>query len=459
VRTWGQTIPWPWITGTLAVLVSATAGWLLRSKLTTPSAKAPAAPVVSLAILPFHNASGDQSLDWLGSYLADMLSTDVGQSSQLRTVSPNRLHQVLTDLQISPSSVLDPPTIRRVANLSSADRLVWGQYAQFGGQIVEDRDPYIPSGIDRLADSIRQKLALSESVLKELKASSFQPSSQSVVALRDYNQGVGFRRDGKNLEAKKQFEAATKEAPAFALAFSKLAQSYSRLGYDAEAEQAAQKAVDLSQNLPEAEKYLIAAIRAQTAKNFPEAIKAYENLAKASPDNADVQSALASIYEDSGDFGKAAEYNQRILGSNPNDVTAMLTVGRLAIKSSKPQASLDPLNKAHTLAVQVNNQEQTATSLHLIGVAYERLNKPDEALSNYQDALAIRRRIQDKRGMALSINGIAKVQALLGKNKDALSNFQEALKIRRDIGDKFGLGDRSSIWVISTMIAAIMTKP
>ena len=38
--------------------------------------------------------------------------------------------------------------------------------------------------------------------------------------------------------------------------------------------------------MPEAEKYLIAAIRAQIAKNFPEAIKAYENLAKASPDNA-----------------------------------------------------------------------------------------------------------------------------------------------------------------------------
>ena len=98
-------------------------------------------------------------------------------------------------------------------------------------------------------------------MLKELKASSFKPSSQSVPALRDYNQGVGLQRDGKNLEAEKQFEAATKEDPAFALAFSKLAQSYSSLGYDAEAEQAAQKAVQLSQNLPETEKYLIAAIR------------------------------------------------------------------------------------------------------------------------------------------------------------------------------------------------------
>src|SRR5439155_1131027 len=78
-------------------------------------------------------------------------------------------------------------------------------------------------------------------------------------------QGIGFQRDGKNLDAQKQFEAATKEDPAFALAFSKLAQSYSSLGYDAEAENAAKKAVDLSQNLPEAEKYLIAAIRAQAA--------------------------------------------------------------------------------------------------------------------------------------------------------------------------------------------------
>ena len=75
-----------------------------------------------------------------------------------------------------------------------------------------------------------------------------------MAALRDYNQGVGFRRDGRNLQAGSQFEAATKEDPAFALAFSRLAQTYSSLGRDSEVEQAARKAVDLSQNLPEAEK-------------------------------------------------------------------------------------------------------------------------------------------------------------------------------------------------------------
>src|SRR5438477_3279003 len=461
VRTWGQDLPWHWIGGIGAVLVVMLLGFLLRGKLApSGTSQAPSGPVVSLAILPFHNASGDPSFDWLGSTVADMLSTDVGQSAQLRTVSSDRLHQIFTDLHISSATVLDPPMIRRVANFSNADRVVWGQYAKFGDQIRIDAtlqdikndrtvplkievpsEKDIPGAIDRLADSIRQKLALSDNVLKELKASSFKPSSQSVPALRDYNQGVGLQRDGKNLEAEKQFEAATKEDPAFALAFSKLAQSYSSLGYDAEAEQAAQKAVQLSQNLPETEKYLIAAIRAQTAKNFPEAIKAYENLAKVSPDNSDVQSALVSLYEDSGNFAKAAEYNQKILTSNPNDIPAMLAAGRIAIKSGKPQASLDPLNRAHTLAVQVDNQEQIATSLHLIGAAYGRVNKPEEALSNYQDALTIRRKINDKRGVALSINGMAKVQASLGKNKEALANFLEAQKIRRDIGDKFGLGD------------------
>jgi len=459
-KPWGQTVPWHWIGGVAAVLVLAITGFLQRGKLFSPSTKAAAAPAVSLAILPFRNASGDPSLDWLGPSIAEMLSTDVGQSSQLRTVSPNVLHQIFTDLRISSSTVLDPPAIRRVAGFSNADRVVWGQYAKFGDQIRIDAtlqdikndrslplkidvagEKQIPGAVDSLAESIRQKLALSANVLKELKASSFQPNSSSVEALRDYNQGISSQRDGKNLDAQKQFETATKEDPSFALAFSKLAQTYSTLGYDGEAEQSAQKAVTLSQDLPEAEKYLISAIHSQVTKNYPEAIKAYETLAKASPGNSDVQSALAGLYEQTGDYAKATEYNQKILAANPNDITATLAVGRLAINSGKAQASLDPLNRALTLAVQLDNQEQKAATLHYMGSAYRMLNKPEEALRNYQEALAIRRQLGQKNGIASSLNGIARTQAQLGKNKDALSNFQEALQIRRDIGDKQGLGD------------------
>ncbi|MGC1478291.1 MAG: tetratricopeptide repeat protein [Terriglobales bacterium] len=462
VKPWGQTLPWPLIAGVVTALALAGSGYMLRDRLFhSPSAKSvPAGPSVSLAILPFRNASGDPSLDWIGPSLADMLSTDVGQSAQLRTVSPNSLHQIFTDLRISSATVLDPATIRRVADFSKADRVLWGQYAKFGDQIRIDAtlqdiknersvplkidvpsEKEIPGAIDRLAESVRQKLALPQDVLKELKASSFQPTSQSLAALRDYNQGIGFQRDGRNLDAQKQFEAATKEDPTFALAFSRLAQVYSILGYDSEAEQSARKAVDLSQDLPQAEKYLISAIRSEATKNYPEAIKAYETLATASPDNSDVQSALASLYQDSGDLAKARDYYQKLLSSNPKDVSATLNLGRIDIKSGDPQGSFDPLNRAYSLAAQVDNQEQKATSLHLMAIAYRNLSKPQEVLRNEQDAITIWRRIGQKRGLAFSLNAMAAAQASLGNTKDAMSNFQEALQIRRDIGDKRGLGD------------------
>jgi len=452
---------WQWIAAVALLLVVVTAGWFLRGK-GAPKSNAPVAhgPVTSLAILPFRNASGDPTLDWLGSSLAEMLSTDVGQSEQLRTVSQNRLHQIFSDLRISPTTALDPTVIKRVADFSTADRVVWGQYAKFGDQIRIDAtlqdikndraiplkleipsEKEIPNGIDRLADSIRQQLALPADVLKELKASSFQPVSQSVAALRDYNQGLGFQRDGKNLDAQKQFEQATKEDPSFALAYSRLAQTYSTLGYDSEAEQAAQKAVDLSQNLPAAEKYLISAIHSQVAKNYPEAIKAYENLAQVSPDNSDVQAALAALYAESGNLTKAREYYEKLLSANPKDIAATIELGRLAIRSGDPQGSLDPLNRAYSLAVQLDNQEQKATSLHVMAVAYRMLSKPEESLRNEQEAIAIWRQIGQKRGLAFSLNEMARTQALLGKPKDALANFQQALQLRREIGDKRGLGD------------------
>src|SRR5204862_5246684 len=59
VRTWGQDIPWHWIGGFGAVLIVVILGFLFRGALSGPSTKIATAPVVSLAILPFRNASGD----------------------------------------------------------------------------------------------------------------------------------------------------------------------------------------------------------------------------------------------------------------------------------------------------------------------------------------------------------------------------------------------------------------
>src|SRR5438309_3270480 len=138
VRTWGQDIPWHWIGGFGAVLIVVILGFLFRDALSGPSAKTATAPVVSLAILPFRNASGDATLNWMGGTVAEILRTDMGQSASFRTVPSDRVNQILHDLRVAPDATLDPDTLRRVAEFTSADRLLWGQYIKLGDQIRID---------------------------------------------------------------------------------------------------------------------------------------------------------------------------------------------------------------------------------------------------------------------------------------------------------------------------------
>src|SRR5262249_17613419 len=129
-------MPWKWVAiGTLAVAVGA-AGWMFRGKLPIGAgAKATQVQVTSLAILPFHNASNDPSLDWLGASLAETLSTDVGQSASLRMISQDSLHQVLRDLQITPGAEIDSATLKQLHDSSNVQTVVSGQYVKVGDQI------------------------------------------------------------------------------------------------------------------------------------------------------------------------------------------------------------------------------------------------------------------------------------------------------------------------------------
>jgi len=463
VKPWGQDIPWPKIGMAAAAVVLAVVGFLYRGKLFAPAPVRQAAVVQppSLAILPFYNASGDGALDWLGPSLGDMLSTGVGQSSHLRTISPDRVQQILHDLRISSNSEIDAATLRRIAEFANADMVVSGKYVKQGDQIHIDatlqnlkkngppvalqaqvkNQQEISGAVDKLSEGIRQNLALSPDLVKELQAQSYRPTSKSPDALRDYNQGVQLMRAANNLDARKQLEAAVKADPEFALAYSKLGEVYAALGYDSDAEQASQRAMDLSQDLPLSARYFIEASHARILKDTPKAIAAYENLEKSFPDNQDVLFALGHLYEDSGDLDKAREHYGAVLKADAKNVDALLAMGRVEIKAGNPQAGLDPLGKAENLAVEVDNLEQQALILQAIGIAYQELNKPTEALRNFNDAIEINQKLGQKRGVAAGLSMIAQVDESLGKTDDALKSYNQALEIRREIGAKKEAGD------------------
>ncbi|MBZ5722424.1 MAG: tetratricopeptide repeat protein [Acidobacteriia bacterium] len=454
-------LPWKWIGAGVAVVVLALAGWMARGRISFRTGNSAVhGPVTSLAILPFRNASGDPALDWLGSSMAQMLSTDVGQSASLRTVSSDRLHQVMKDLHLGGDAQLDPQTLKQIGEFSNAQTLVWGQYVKVGDQIRIDAtlqdlkrqrtatlkaeassDKDLLAAVDRLAQAIRENLELAPEIVKELQAQAFRPTSKSVDALRDYNDGIELVRQGNNLEAQKKFDAATQADPEFALAFSRLAQTYSALGYDNEADRYSQRAVELSQQLPQAERYLIEASSARIQNDSQKAITSYQNLAKVAPEDPDIQFTLASLYESANDFDNARKHYAKVLEQDPKYVDALLASGRVEIKSGDPQKGLEFLNRALTLATLVDNQEEKAAILQATGVAYRLTGKPEEAIRNYKDSLAIKQQIGDKRGIAVSLNEMAQAQVMLGQTAAALGSYQDALKIRREIGDKRGVAD------------------
>jgi tetratricopeptide (TPR) repeat protein/predicted Ser/Thr protein kinase len=451
-----------WLAGTSALvllLIVLSLRFLIRSReAATPGAapQAAAAPARLLAIMPFRNGSNDPKDDWIGSTLADMLGTDIGQSEHLHEVPADRLHQVLTDLRVGPGTNVDPDTLHRIAQFSSADVIVSGQYARFGDQVVIDatiRDlthdqtfpikaqalvKDLPAAVDNLADSIRKHLSLSADVVEELKAQSFKPVSKSVEALRDYNEGAALMRSGKNLDALKYLQAATNEDPEFALAFSTLADVQSDLGFESEAEQSSMRAAGLvrTQQLPLPEKYLINASNARILKDNKRAIEAYENLAKSLPGDVDVQYELGNLYLQAGEYEKARTAYGKVLASDPKNIKALWKLGVVENFSGNPQAALDSLTQGLNLAIQVDNQEQRALILLSIGISYRSLNKLDEAQRNYQDSIAINEKIGQKRGVAAALDELADLQQTSGKPEAALASYIKALTLLREIGMK-----------------------
>jgi tetratricopeptide (TPR) repeat protein/predicted Ser/Thr protein kinase len=443
-----------------AALIALIGGGIYATRKYVSPAGGPAVPVTplhSLAILPFHNATSDQKVDWVGSAMADMLSTDVGQSASVRAVSSERVGQVMKDLHITPQADLDASTIGRIANQSNVDTVVSGSYAQLGdriridariqdlkrGQTINVReeaagDKEIFAAVDRLAIQIRENLAVSKSLLKELQEHAFKPSTTSVAALREYNHGLEEERAGKNTSAVQSFQAAIKEDGQFALAYAKLAQAYSDLGQDEDAEPAAKKAVSLSASLPMQEKYLIQASYDRIEKDFPKTIEAYQNLIKVSPDNTDYLFELGTAYESIGAYDKAKEMFAKVVELDPKRIAGLRALGRVQIKSGNTQAGLEYLTRAQALSIELQDETERAQILQAMGVAYWTMQRPDDALKNLQESLEIRTKLGMRKGIADSLQMIGSIYDGIGKSDLALKNYNQALAIRREIGDKQG---------------------
>ena len=445
--------------GAAAVLVAALAGggvWL-ATKGPAPAAVAPVpTKPVSIAVIPFRNQTGDAGLSSLGASIAEVLQTELGQTAYVRTVPSGRVEQVLRDLRIDAESAIDPRMVPRIAELTSADVVVIGTVSRFAQEIriagtlynvarsgedaLNARAPNegaLLTAVDDLARDTLKSVVSAEHA--EKLSASHGPVSRSLDAVKSYTEGLRLVRHGNHAEAVKRFKAATESDTGFALAFARLAASYSAEGYDSEAQQASTRAVELAANSQPTDRFFILATDAEIKGDGEKAVEYYKQLVDAAPSDVGIRFEFATLLEQTGDYAGAHEQLRKILDQDPKYVQALLAAGRVELNRGRAQEALAPLNDALTLAVQLGNERFRGDSLQAMGVAYKLLDKPAEALRHTTQALEIRRALDNKAGMASSHNEIGQAQARLNNPAEALKNYNEAARLRREIGDRAGL--------------------
>ncbi|MGQ0735968.1 MAG: tetratricopeptide repeat protein [Acidobacteriota bacterium] len=367
----------------ITLVVAGIGVWLVGDRLFT--GQTPTAPQrqIALAVLPFQNASRDQTLDWLGPGLAELAGGATGQSPRLRILSQDRVFQLLRDLRVATSDDLASGVVRNVLEFANADTLVSGSLENKGDQIrinarvhhlegeptvlnasATSKDDLLRAAAD-LGRQIRGVLSIDAAALADLQARAFTPSTRSIQALQYYFEGMQLRRRGNQQAAINHFEEATRIDPEFALAHAGLARTLAASGRTAEAKQHAARAVDLSSRLPVEEQELVAAAQAAIS-DVDGGIAGYERLIASRPADVQLRFELAQLLENKGALDRASKEFSAVLELDPKYVDALLGAGRIAIRRREYYESLSWLNTAQTLAITFDNQASKATALHYL---------------------------------------------------------------------------------------------
>ncbi|MCZ0934642.1 MAG: hypothetical protein OXJ54_05605 [Gemmatimonadetes bacterium] len=188
----------------------------------------------SLAVLPFRNNVPDPELEWLGSGLADLLTTNLAQLPGLRVVGRQSLYDLLMEGGVSEEEDIPEALAMTVARGSGARLLLWGSVTgspedmRIDAQLIELENGTIASAdfargddVFELVDTLTVRLAanLSGTTRPSEAVRISHLGTRNLEALAAFHRGNALHRAGNPEEAEAHYERAATLDSAFALPF------------------------------------------------------------------------------------------------------------------------------------------------------------------------------------------------------------------------------------------------
>jgi eukaryotic-like serine/threonine-protein kinase len=313
-----------WLASGLGFLLLVAAGLFLRFH-AKPHAMSPkpqastAAPVKlrrSVAVLGFRNLPGRHEDDWLSSVFSEMLDTELGTRGDLRMVSAEDIARVKHDLPPTGEDTLAKATLERLRQNPGADVVVLGSYTPLPGkderrirldlrvQDTADGETIAEEAITGDRNNLFDLAAQAGTRLRQrlgLTANSFGDANEARVALPSDQRTARLYVEGRAklwafdfLGARDLLLKAVAADSEFPLAHSALSEAWWHLGYEGKARAEAQRARELSQDLPEEDRFLIEGQYWRAMEDWPKTVQSYRTLFQLFPDSLDYGLLLAT---------------------------------------------------------------------------------------------------------------------------------------------------------------------
>jgi serine/threonine protein kinase/predicted Zn-dependent protease len=329
------------VAAAIVLIAAALAFWLLRSPARKAVSSLPEKP--SLAVMYFKNNTGQESLDHWRAMLANLLITDLTQSKYLKVLSEDRLLKILEDLNQAEAKTYSSDVLAQVAVRGGIHYVLQGAYARAGDEFrVNVTLQNIGSGelvgsesvagtgeasifvmVDELTRKIKADFKLTPGqIAGDIDREIGLVTTSSPEAYRYYCEGIAHDIKAENREAIKSMEKAVALDPGFASAYMVMSWCYGNLGYKAEQKKFEAKALELSDRLPDREKYNIQANHfINSERTYGRAREALEKLVEMYSDDIQGNNFLGILYARMGDYDKAVHYYEAAVESKTEDVT------------------------------------------------------------------------------------------------------------------------------------------
>lgn len=218
------------------------------------------------------------------------------------------------------------------------------------------------------------------------------PYKPGPVTLDWYNKGTEYLRNGAFLQASKALEQAVAADPKFAMAHARLAEAFFELDYaDGATNEAliARRLVPNQSQLPEVDALYLEAVTATATRDFPGAIKAYQEIARLSPEDPQVYVDLGRAYEKNDQFRPAIESYVTATSRAPQNPTPFLRVGVLYGDQVDLATAMESFTRAQELFDALGNYEGQAEVAFQQGALLDKQGKPAQARPHLERALEL----------------------------------------------------------------------